>query len=416
MQKYLSFPRFSFSGSKAFLRCVLTVSALALTPVTVSAQGLFAPVVRVNDQAITGYELQQRARFLEVTGGQGDTLAQAREALIEDRLKLSLLDEVGLVPTDEEVQTGMEELAQRTNLSLNEFLGVLGQAGVDPQTLRDFTRVGIGWRQYISARFLARSRPSETEIDQAMGRSGTGSVQVALSELIVPLTPENAAQVETLMEEVQRLRGFEAFSNAARQVSAAESRNNGGRLPWMELTNLPPALRDIVLNLKTGEISAPVTLQGAVAIFQMRGIREVEGGAQSYAAIEYATLLLPGGRSAEGLAAAQKVIDAVDTCDDLYGVAQKFPEGALTIDSLPPADIPNDIALELAKLDAGETSTNVTRNQGQTLALLMLCGRTADLGEGASREAVANALTQQRLETFANSLLSQMTSEARIVE
>lgn len=420
MQQDLIFPHFLSATAGQFARRIL--GAVAVTAVLVaaapqvSAQGLFSPVIRINDQAITEYELQQRARFLAATGTAGDPLQQAREQLIEDKLKLQLISEVGLVPTDDEVREGMENLAQRANLSFDEFLRTLGQAGVDPQTLRDFTRVGIGWREYIGARFLARARPTDAEIDQAMGSAGSGGVQVLLSELIVPITRENASQVEGFVEQVRAQRGFEAFSAAASRFSAADSRKNGGRLPWMNLTNLPPQLREVVLNLKTGEISDAILLQGAVALFQMRGIREVEGGTERYAAIEYATYLIPGGRSAQGLAAAQKVIDQVDTCDDLYGLAQNQPEDILTIQSLPPADIPQDIALELAKLDTGETSVAVTRNDGQTLALIMMCGRTAELAENANRQSVANALVQQRLETFSESLLSQMKSEARIIE
>ncbi len=420
MQQYLISPHFLSAKAGQFARRALaglTVAALVASTVPeATAQGLFSPVIRVNDQAITEYELQQRARFLTVTGTPGDPLTQAREVLIEDKLKLQLMNEVGLLPTEEEVIEGMTALAQRTNLSLDEFLATLGQAGVDPQTLRDFTRVGIGWREYIGARFLARARPSDAEIDQAIGTAGTGGVQVLLSEIIIPLTRENAAQVEAFVEEVRARGGIETFSAAASQVSAADSRNNGGRLPWMDLTNLPPQLRDVVLNLKNGEISDPISLQGAVALFQMRGIREIEGRAPRFAAIEYATYLIPGGRSPEALATAQDVINRVDTCDDFYGIAKDQAPEALTIDSLPPADIPRDIALELAKLDPGETSTAVTRNDGQTLALVMLCGRTSELASEADRQSVANALTQQRLETFSNSLLSQLKSEARIVE
>ncbi len=421
MQQYLNIPRisrFDFANfaRRAAVALVLGAACAASGPAPVVAQSLFSPAVRVNDQAITGYELQQRARFLTITGIPGDTLKQARTDLIEDRLKLTLIREAGLEPTDDEVIAGMEELAKRTNLSLPEFLNTLSSAGVDRQTLRDFTRVGLGWRQYVGARFLARSRPTEAEIDQAMGSAGTGGVQVLLSELIVPITQENAAQVEEFIDQVRLQKGQDAFSAAASQFSAAESRANGGRLPWMELTNLPPQLQEIVLNLQPSEISAPITLQGAVALFQMRGIREIDGAAPSYAAIEYATFLIPGGRSPDALARAQNIVANIDTCDDLYGIAQGLDPDVLTIESLPPADIPRDIALELAKLDTGETSTAVTRNNGQTLALVMLCGRTANLGEEASRETVANALTQQRLATYADSLLSQLKSEARIVE
>ena len=83
---------------------------------------------------------------------------------------------------------------------------------------------------------------------------------------------------------------------------------------------------------------------------------------------------------------------------------------------LAPGEIPRDIALELAKLDEGEISTNLTRSDGQTLVFLMLCGRTAVQNENATRNDVAAALTQQRLNQLADSYLDQLRADALIIE
>jgi peptidyl-prolyl cis-trans isomerase SurA len=46
----------------------------------------------------------------------------------------------------------------------------------------------------------------------------------------------------------------------------------------------------------------------------------------------------------------------------------------------------------------------------------MLCGRTAQLDEELSREDVAQALRNQRLQSFAESYLAQLRADATIVE
>ncbi|AUQ74055.1 peptidylprolyl isomerase [Phaeobacter piscinae] len=418
MQKHLSFrPQ---DAAPFVQRLTQSAAAIALAtavmfgPAPAAAQGLFAPAVTVNDAVVTNYELQQRARFLTLLRDPGDPQKKAREDLILDRLKLDVLAQAGIEPTEEEIVEGMTELAGRANLSLQEFLNVLGQNGVAPETLRDFTRVGIAWREYIAARYLAQARPSEEEIDRAMGLSGSGGVEVLLSELIMPINAQNAAQVEDIAQQVSRITTTGAFSQAAQQYSATATRQSGGRLPWMPLTNLPPQLQQVVLGLRPGEVTAPLPLDGAVALFQLRDLRETSGAAPSYAAIEYAAYYLPGGRTPEALAAGTKVINSVDTCDDLYGVAKDQDPSVLDRETLAPAEIPQDIAIELAKLDPNETSLALTRNNGQTLMLLMLCGRTAEVNAEASRESVGNALTQQRLGAFADSLLEQLKADARI--
>ncbi|MEP0153398.1 peptidylprolyl isomerase [Pseudophaeobacter sp.] len=403
------------SLSKATVALTLSL-ALSSTAAPVAAQGLFSPAVTVDSAVITQYELKQRALFMGVLRTPGNPEIMAREELIKDRLKMAELDRVGISPSEEDITAGMTELAGRANLSLNEFLTVLKQSGIEPETVRDFTKVGIGWREYVGGRFLSRARPTEVEIDRAMGQAGSGGVQVLLSELIVPINEQNAEQVQNLTDQVGEITSFAAFSSAATQYSASDSRNNGGRLPWMNLTKLPPQLQPVVLALDPGEITEPLPLQGAVAMFQMRGVREVTGSRQTYSAIDYASYYLPGGRNAETLAQAQKIADRLDTCEDLYGVAKDQDPSVLDRQSLVPAEIPQDIGIELAKLDPNEISLSLTRNQGQTLVLLMLCGRTAQLGEGESRETVANALTNQRLTSLADSFLEQLRADALIIE
>lgn len=403
------------SLSKATAAITLSL-ALSSTAAPLAAQGLFSPAVTVDSAVITQYELQQRALFMGVLRTPGNPEIMAREELIKDRLKMAELDRVGISPSEEDITAGMTELAGRANLSLNEFLTVLKQSGIEPETVRDFTKVGLGWREYVGGRFLSRARPTEVEIDRAMGQAGSGGVQVLLSELIVPINEQNAEQVQNLTDQVGKITSFAAFSSAATQYSASDSRNNGGRLPWMNLTKLPPQLQPVVLALDPGEITEPLPLQGAVAMFQMRGVREVTGSRQTYSAIDYASYYLPGGRSAETLAQAQKIADSLDTCEDLYGVAKDQDPSVLDRQSLVPAEIPQDIGIELAKLDPNEISLSLTRNQGQTLVLLMLCGRTAQLGEGESRETVANALTNQRLTSLADSFLEQLRADALIIE
>ncbi|HBS50058.1 MAG TPA: peptidylprolyl isomerase, partial [Rhodobacteraceae bacterium] len=241
-------------------------------------------------------------------------------------------------------------------------------------------------------------------------------VRVLLSEIIIPVTPANAEEVAALSEDLSQIRNPEEFSQAAARYSATETRTRGGRIDWMALSELPQNLQPALLALSPGEVTAPLQLPNAVALFQLRDIQEIAAPTPRYSAIDYAAYYIPGGRSPEGLQQAAELKARVDTCDDLYGVAKGQPPQVLDRESVAPAQIPQDIALELAKLDPGEVSTALTRNNGQTLVFLMLCSRTSAQNAEATREQVANALTQRRLAAFAESELEQLQAEATIVE
>jgi peptidyl-prolyl cis-trans isomerase SurA len=416
MQLISTFSRFLRSASIRLVLPALAATILTFTAPHTFAQSLFSPAIRVNQDVVTWYELEQRQQFINALGISGGSEAEVRQALIDDRLRKQAVREAGIEVPPEAIQAGVDEFAARGRLSTEQFLQLLANEGVDPETVRDFVADQLTWRNYISARFLSQANPSEEEINRALGQGGGGGLQVLLSEIIIPVNQQTLAQTELLAEEIANLEGFDAFSAAAAQYSAAETRSNGGRLDWLNLSGLPPALQPVVLGLKNGEITSPIALPNAIALFQMRGLREVSTGTPSYSKIDYAIYYMAGGRSAETLAAAAKLREEIDTCDDLYGIAQEQPAEVLERVDAAPSEIPRDIAVELAKLDPNDVSTTLTRNNGQTLMFLMLCNRTRNLGENTSRADVANALTQQRLQAFADSLLEQLRADASIIE
>ena len=392
-------------------------AGLCLLAAGAFAQGTFSPVIKVNEQAITGFELEQRARMLRLLNAPGDANKLAREQLIDDRLRLQAASEAGFAPNEDEILEAMAEFAGRANLSREEFISALSRGGVDVSTFRDFIRAGLGWRNYVQARFGGDSAVSDAEISRALSGSSDGSnVRVLLSELIMPAPPRQAEAVRARAEQIATYTSEAQFSAAARKYSATASRGAGGRLPWRELNELPPALRPIILGLSPGEVSDPLPIPNAIALFQLRAIEETGYTAPEVAAVEYAAYYIAGGRTNETLAKARVIESKVDRCDDLYGIAKGQPAEVLDRQTLPPSDLPTDVAFELSKLDPGEVSTALTRSNGQSLMVLMLCGRTNAVSEDADREQLALGLRNRRLGSLAEGHLAQLRANAYIVE
>lgn len=391
------------------------VAALGIGALPATAQNLFAPVAQVNNTVVTEYEVQQRLRFLQLLNAPDATREAVIEALIDDRLRTAATNAAGLEITEEGMREGMAEFATRANLSAEEFITALAQNGVERETFRDFIANTLTWRELIRARYVRNVSITERDIDAQLGAGSAGSsIRVLVSEIIIPAPPQNAANVNALAERIAQSRTPAEFSNFARQYSATASRGAGGRLPWQNVEDLPPALRGLILGLSPGEVTAPLSIPNAVALFQLRDIQETGKPAQRYASIEYAAYYIPGGRSEATLAQAAQLKNRVDTCDDLYGVAKGQPEDVLDRETKAPAELPNDFAIELSKLDTGEVSTTLTRNNGQTLVFLMMCKRVAEENAEVDRDAVRNALRQEQLQGYSNQLIAQLRADARI--
>lgn len=393
----------------------LILTLALLWPAIGMAQSQFRTVVTVDNAAITAFEIEQRLLFLRALNTPGASREGALEQLIEDRLKQAAARRAGLQLTDEGLERSLEDFAGRANLTVAEFQQTLRAQGVEPETLADFVQVGVLWRELIRARFGDRASISEAEIDRAVGNaSQSSSLRVLLNEIVLPARPigNERAQAVQNADRIQRITSISAFQAEASQLSASPSRARSGRLEWLNLSELPPALAPILLDLTPGEVSAPIELENAILLFQLRAIQEVDRPAATPAAIDYAALYLPGGRSDRTLQQASQIAARVDNCDDLYGEALGMPTEALERGSKAPAEIPDDIAIELAKLDAGEVSTALTRANGETLVFLMMCARVPALDAEPDRNAVRARLRSQRLEGYADGFLAELRAQA----
>lgn len=399
------------------MRRFLTLAALlGLLPAALAAQSQFRTIASVDSDVITAFELEQRLRFLELVRTPGANREFALQQLIDDRLRLAASRRAGISLSDEGLQNEMVSFAGRANLSLEEFVAELNAQGIEEATLRDFVQSGVIWREVVRSRFRGRAEISEDEIDRALGQAGSQStIRVLLNEIFLPARPgrPEVAESEQIAERLQRVKSISAFQQEARELSIGPTRDRGGRLDWLNLSDLPPQLGPILLNLAPGDVTEPLRLPNALLLFQLRAIEEVDRQSPAPSAIDYAALYLPGG--SEARARSERLLDTIDNCDDLYGIAKDMPEEALDRGSRAPDEIPQDVAIELAKLDAGEISTALTRADGETLVLLMLCSRIPSLEDEGERDAIRNRLRSQRLAGYADSFLAELRAQAVIV-
>ncbi|MEM8849653.1 MAG: peptidylprolyl isomerase [Pseudomonadota bacterium] len=391
----------------AALAVMLTLAGAA------AAQSAFSAAVRVNGDAITIYQVDQRARFFTLLRAPNADRESVLQTLIDETLQVQAARRAGIEVSEDDLSIGYEEFAARGNLTTEQLIAALEEAGIAAETFRDFIRNSLFWRQLVQQRFAGRARPSEAEIERTLLRGGAGGgVRVLLSEIALPITPETEAEVTTLAQRLSdTLSGEAAFARAAQTYSASPSAQRGGRLDWVPLANLGPAVSGNVLGLAPGQVSDPINLGSFIAVFLLRDLEEGVPDEPEALSIDYAEYLIPGGRSSQALSAARDLRDRVDTCDDLYGMARNQPD-RLTRTVAAVADLPADLRQELALLDEGEVSTRLTTANGN-LRVIMLCGRVVEPPEGAF-EALGQQLLNRRLEGFAEGFLDELRADAII--
>ena len=267
---------------------------LALAAPPAQAQTLFRPVAIVNDSAITGFDLAQRAQILVALGfssASPDALrAEALDQLVEDRLKLQAGARIGVTPSPELITSGVDNIARQSNLSGAEFRALMSSQGVTDQAVDDLVIAEIVWLQVVRSQFRGRVEPGEAEIDEEISFSEQRSgVEFRIQEIGLPLSDggRTEAQTRALAEELTRsLNSGGDFEAAVNQYSRSPSAASGGNVGWVSTDRMPQNLLSALNNLQIGQVSQPLPVAGGVSLIRLLERRQT--GSASPAATDNA--------------------------------------------------------------------------------------------------------------------------------
>lgn len=395
---------------KTLFRNSLIIFSLTLVPLSVTAQNLFSAAILVNDQAITNYELKQRIMFLEALRFPGVREELAPKQLIEERLKKAAADQLGIRISEEELQFELESFAQRFNVAFDEFATELERVGISVDTLRTFITNQILWRRVVRTRFGAQANVDEAQIERSANAEKSGSsIEVLLTEIIMAMQPGQEHEVRERARELSKIRSFDAFSDAAREFSDATTRELGGRVTWQKLETLPSVLQPLIFGLAPGEVTDPLSIPNALALFQLRGIRETAYRRPLPDSLDYLRYALPSSE----LENINAIRANINHCDDLYGWAKGNPNHVLKHETAKRVEIDGPTSDVLKNLDENEY---VIATQGKTTTLIMMCRRSQILDlEEQDLAQIRDGLLNQRLSSYADSYLENLRDDALIV-
>ena len=373
-----------------------------------AAEGIFDTIISVDGAAITNYELEQRILFFSFLNEPGDTLISSRQSLIDDRLKMAAGTKDGFALTPTELENAMLDFAKNSNQSLSELLNLLNEGGVDAETFRDYVEVGVVWREVVRKRFGSQSQPTESEIDRALAAErAEGDISVLLTEIVLPAGPSQLEESRKIARELAKITSISSFSEKAKKLSVSSSRENGGKIPWRNLKDLPNGLRQIIASLRPGQVAKPLEVQNAIVLFQLRDVEELGLKAPEIISMKFAKIT--GINSVLDL-----VTKTVNSCDDLYGLVKLGKDVVLEMLTQHPDEIEQATALRLNRLDRHEMS--IFSDSSDSIGnMIMLCERNYTTSADISRSEVAKNIRAARLTNLAEGYLAELRTNATVI-
>ena len=371
------------------------------------ANFLLAAKIQVNNSVITQFELDQRAKFLGALKFTGNHSELAQTQLIEERLKQSEAQKLNISASDFEIEDALKRFASRANLTLKEFNKELKRLEIYPDTFRSYVETEVIWQKLVNKKFGAQSSVSNLQLQRAKSISKfEDTIQVLLTEIIIPFSKDDRSEKENLANLLKQIKSTEEFSNAAQKYSKAPTATVGGRVKWQNFDRLPGIIKPLILGLSPGQVTEPIMLTKAIALFQLRDIREIKTDRTQLELLDFIKVK-------SDLKYLSFVQDNFHNCSDLEAIIGGQTEVTLTRKKLLSDEIPNTLVPVLDNLDQNESEIVVADGQSQ---LVIMCERNNQLNSTAQTlEQDKNVLQTNRLKHLARSFLETLKDNARIV-
>ncbi|HEX3838766.1 MAG TPA: peptidylprolyl isomerase [Steroidobacteraceae bacterium] len=209
---------------------------------------------------------------------------QILESLIVQEAEMQRADRAGVKVSDETLNNALTEIAQRNGMSLQQLPQALATQGIDYASYRDSMRRELTLRLLQQRDVVGKISVTPREIDQYLDRQArhpSANGEYNVSHILIAVPQEaTTAQLEAAQKKAndvyQRAKAGEDFAKLAITNSNSQTALDGGELGWRKGTELPTVLADTVLNLKPGEVSAPIRAPTGFHIVRLNEVRNVE--------------------------------------------------------------------------------------------------------------------------------------------
>ena len=259
------------------MRNIFTILLLALTLHTPAKaqqlQYIDSIVAIVEDDVITNQELfEEVSRIRKEFSSQGRRLPpegslnrQVLELMITKSIIFQEAKARGVKITDTQLNTTLQGLAKRNNLTLAQFREALIEQGMDYNKFREDIKKELAITRIQNGYASQNVDVSEQEVDDFMHRNseGSDSLEYRLSHILISLpdgaSSEQVSEARTTINAIaERLEAGEDFAELASTLSAGNNALQGGDLGWLESGTGEPAILNAVAGLSPGDIAGPI--------------------------------------------------------------------------------------------------------------------------------------------------------------
>ena len=410
-------------GSLGSRAAALFLLALACClPAAAMAQEVQRIAAIVNDEIVSGFDLDRRIDLMLLSTGQQSTAdnrrrvrREALRALVDEKLQTQEARRLSLKISEDELRQGLLVIERQNRLPEGQLAPFLRQSGIDIDALKQQITADLAWSKVVRRRLTPNVSISDEEVDEAFLRfkASIGEPEVRLSELFLPV--DSAEQEDEIYRNAQRLvediRGGAPFAALARQFSRAPTAATGGDIGWMRPSQLAEELEPALQALQPGETSEPVRAGGGYYILQLRQRRNPGGVDPMDTRVWLLQATVPLGEE-PAQSVAERSRRALEVgCEGFLAAAGNIRDASASdAGRMRVGDLPPRLREAATTLPIGRLGPPV--DMPGALLLFMVCEREAQAATVPEREQVMDGLVRRRVAMLAQRYLRDLRRSA----
>jgi peptidyl-prolyl cis-trans isomerase SurA len=255
--------------STFLVRAIAAMAVLAVGGAALAQSVL----VFVNGEPITAIDVDQRSKFLTLTGQKKVVRQDVLNQLVDEKLKIREGKRWGIEPPDSDVENGYSTMAGRMRFNADQLTQTLAKSGIQPSTLKQRIRADIVWQQLVRGRYQSRLQLSDSEVVSALEsksqeeRNAVG-FDYTLRPILFFVTPGSGeSSYDARRKEAEALRA--RFRSCDEGIPGVRAMRDVAVRDLVVRTSadVPEALRKILDGVPVGQLTPPELTRHGIEMF-----------------------------------------------------------------------------------------------------------------------------------------------------
>ena len=239
---------------------------------------------KVNNEIITTIDILNESNYLKALNKNAQSLDEktlieiSKNSIIREIIKKDTVN-IELINIDIEedlLNNALRNIYQNLNLNSNdEFAKFLNNYDLNLDYVKNKISIEILWNRLIVSKFRSKIFIDQNNVEQQLKEiQEAGTKQLSLSEIY--FTANNLEELNKKFNQIKNDIENSGFDKAALIHSKSNSASQNGDIGWINENSLNPNIKSILMDIKIGEFTQPITVPGGYLVLKLKEQRIVE--------------------------------------------------------------------------------------------------------------------------------------------